>query len=209
MAQNTATIARRMASQWWGPVQKQEKLGDGIWWFTTASHGGLVVDTDVRTALAEFKSTVLLRKDGEWARSDEQHFAAFEEDCDAALVEWVYPSIMDKTAKSCNIGSNLIDQWKVQRKQMLFESLSRWHADWLASHPFACGESNPKAYEIDTLLSRDGKKIGYIRSWDGHHCTMEGCTGRRICVRWQDGTVTYPCSKGIESTGTPGVWKIC
>ena len=45
MASN-ASIARRLASQTWGPVQFQRKAGPGIWFFSTASHGGYVVDTD-------------------------------------------------------------------------------------------------------------------------------------------------------------------
>lgn len=32
-----------------------------------------------------------------------------------------------------------------------------------------------------------------------HHCRMEGCTGRRVTVKWPDGKVTHPCSKGMET----------
>jgi hypothetical protein len=28
-------------------------------------------------------------------------------------------------------------------------------------------------------------------------CTLEGCPGSRIRVVWPDGTVTWPCGKGI------------
>lgn len=28
-------------------------------------------------------------------------------------------------------------------------------------------------------------------------CRMEGCTGVRVMVRWPDGKVTWPCSKGM------------
>lgn len=27
-------------------------------------------------------------------------------------------------------------------------------------------------------------------------CTLEGCGGTRLHVRWPDGTRTYPCAKG-------------
>lgn len=29
------------------------------------------------------------------------------------------------------------------------------------------------------------------------HCRLEGCTGRRLGVRWPDGKITWPCSKGL------------
>lgn len=33
-------------------------------------------------------------------------------------------------------------------------------------------------------------------------CPLEGCTGVRLYVRWPDGKITYPCTKGmIETNG--------
>jgi len=29
-------------------------------------------------------------------------------------------------------------------------------------------------------------------------CTMEGCPGKRIAVRWPDGRLTWPCTKGMN-----------
>lgn len=31
-----------------------------------------------------------------------------------------------------------------------------------------------------------------------HRCRMAGCTGLRVTVRWKNGKVTHPCSKGME-----------
>jgi len=31
-----------------------------------------------------------------------------------------------------------------------------------------------------------------------HHCTLEGCRGLRLAVRWPDGHMTFPCSKGMR-----------
>lgn len=28
-------------------------------------------------------------------------------------------------------------------------------------------------------------------------CDMAGCTGRRVVVKWSDGSITRPCSKGM------------
>lgn len=48
------------------------------------------------------------------------------------------------------------------------------------------------------VLSRDEKLAG-VTSGSTHYCRMEGCTGRRVTVKWPDGKVTHPCSKGLDS----------
>ena len=131
---NTASIARRMATQFWGEVQRQQKVGEGIWWFTTAGHGGFVVDTDVRPKLKEFNSKVYYGSGQRYYRYEEQHFAAFEEDCEAAKVEWAYPEIMDKTSQWFSFTCSQ-DEWVQERIKCLRTSLSRWNPDWLARHP--------------------------------------------------------------------------
>ena len=37
-------------------------------------------------------------------------------------------------------------------------------------------------------------------------CTLEGCTGLRIGVRWSDHTLTWPCTAGMEQRA--GAWYI-
>jgi len=38
-----------------------------------------------------------------------------------------------------------------------------------------------------------GKPTGSTRV-----CRLEGCTGRRMGVRWSDGKLTFPCTKGMK-----------
>ena len=38
-------------------------------------------------------------------------------------------------------------------------------------------------------------------------CRLEGCGGVRVAVRWPDGRVTYPCTKGMTER-MPGIWQI-
>lgn len=38
-------------------------------------------------------------------------------------------------------------------------------------------------------------------------CTMEGCRGTRVGVRWPDGKLTWPCSKGLEAVAA-GQYRI-
>lgn len=57
-----------------------------------------------------------------------------------------------------------------------------------------------------SILSRDGTQRG-APTGSTHTCTMEGCLGRRITVRWPDGRITHPCSKGMREAG-PDTWQI-
>ena len=52
------------------------------------------------------------------------------------------------------------------------------------------------------LMSRDGETNGSATG-GGYHCQQDGCRGWRIGVRWNDGTITFPCSKGMRLYG-PG-----
>lgn len=38
-------------------------------------------------------------------------------------------------------------------------------------------------------------------------CQMEGCRGTRIGVRWPDGKMTWPCTKGMILHEN-GIWEI-
>lgn len=128
-----AAIARRMATQFWGQVQRQCKIGNGIWWFSTAGHGGFVVDTDVRPELAEFNSEVTCNG---MVYCKEQHFAAFEEDCMATIVEWTYPDIMPAIHKKiCTLDKGPTETFVAERIETLRESLERWYPEWLEKWP--------------------------------------------------------------------------
>lgn len=57
------------------------------------------------------------------------------------------------------------------------------------------------------VLSRDGTEVGEVRG--RRRCQMEGCTGIRIRVKWADGKVTFPCSKGMKVRNKrKRVWQI-
>lgn len=47
------------------------------------------------------------------------------------------------------------------------------------------------------VLTRDGQGIG-VATGATRVCRMEGCTGRRLVVKWSDGKVTHPCLKGMR-----------
>ncbi len=39
-------------------------------------------------------------------------------------------------------------------------------------------------------------------------CSQKGCTGEKRTVRWSDGKITYPCSKGITWSAALNAFKI-
>ena len=39
-------------------------------------------------------------------------------------------------------------------------------------------------------------------------CSMDGCTGRRLGVRWPDGKLTWPCAKGMLFDPEKNQWVI-
>jgi hypothetical protein len=64
----------------------------------------------------------------------------------------------------------------------------------------------PNIYAKGTpVLSSDGTIKGKLTG-GSRHCGMEGCTGKALAVRWEDGKLTYPCTKGMDYTN--GTWKI-
>ena len=57
----------------------------------------------------------------------------------------------------------------------------------------------------EVIVSRDNKLKGLFTGAH-HRCKLDGCNGRRLSVKWEDGTHTFPCSKGLVVRG--GRWRI-
>lgn len=53
--------------------------------------------------------------------------------------------------------------------------------------------------------SRDNKIKGKLTG-SSRVCRLEGCTGRALAVRWENGKLTYPCTKGMREY--KGEWYI-
>lgn len=63
--------------------------------------------------------------------------------------------------------------------------------------------------EIDRdvpVAARGARKAEGRTTGAARRCTMHGCWGIRIYVRWPGGRTTYPCSKGMSRLKTR--WKI-
>jgi len=65
-----------------------------------------------------------------------------------------------------------------------------------------------KQKEIHAMvMSSDGQHIGRVVGPD-RPCRMEGCTGATYPVRWPDGKLTNPCTKGMVFMGRIPLWRI-
>lgn len=136
--ENTNNTARKVARQTWGHVQHQRKLADGIWLFHTESHGGIVTDFNVRPETEFMERFVYTRAGSRDGLCREQHYAAFEEDCDACMVEWLYASeIMTKKYMHYFVGTEetSLREWKNERLSIIRNSLVQWNPGFLEKYP--------------------------------------------------------------------------
>ena len=134
--------SNKLAAQMWGQIQQSQRLANGIVWYSTASHGGIVVDTDIHpdVLLFQTKNFIYIRKGGVQGRIADQHFVALEEDCNASIAEWLYPDeiITPKYQQSFCGGKDIsFDEWKAHRIDVLRSSLEKWNPMVLWVYPDA------------------------------------------------------------------------
>ena len=61
---------------------------------------------------------------------------------------------------------------------------------------------------VSHVLNRDSSQAGVVIG-GGEDCNLEGCGGVKLSVRWPDGRLTRPCTKGMTDVpGLPDVMKI-
>lgn len=59
------------------------------------------------------------------------------------------------------------------------------------------------------LVWSRGRKFQGRATGKTRRCTLEGCRGIRIYVRWPDsGRLTYPCLKGMKYNPEDDSWEI-
>ena len=57
----------------------------------------------------------------------------------------------------------------------------------------------PYCKEGNRVISRTGQHEGTVVSvCPNRHCGVEDCRGKVLCVRWDDGMTSYPCTGGME-----------
>lgn len=118
------SVMRRMASHLWGEINYQEKVADGAYWFGCAGHGGYIVDVNKYPKLKDMQERIYISYNSSKYRPNEQHFAPLEEDCNWALLEYLYPEIMEKVAEKHG--------WELEtRKEAVLKTVRAWNKEYL------------------------------------------------------------------------------
>ena len=58
----------------------------------------------------------------------------------------------------------------------------------------------------DTIVERAPGTMQGVFTGAAYKCRLEGCNGRRLAVKWEDGKHTHPCSRGLVVED--GKWRI-
>ena len=74
-----------------------------------------------------------------------------------------------------------------------------------SSVPVAGPERAAETWEGQKVYSQSGDVCG-VASGSVKQCSLDGCRGVRVHVRWPGGTFSWPCSKGMEQRGDG--WQI-
>lgn len=56
-----------------------------------------------------------------------------------------------------------------------------------------------------TVIAADGETRGHLTG-GSRDCDLESCGGKRLATRWDNGKLTYPCTKGME--WQDNAWRI-
>lgn len=66
----------------------------------------------------------------------------------------------------------------------------------------------PKGTKVYGRKGTSFARVAGVSTGGVYHCTLESCRGVRVCVRWPDGHITRPCSKGLIDGPRPGTYRI-
>jgi hypothetical protein len=70
-----------------------------------------------------------------------------------------------------------------------------------------CGREGTDLHRPGSRLwDREGNVFG-LTTGGRRQCTLEGCGGTWVGVRWPDGGLTWPCLKGV-ALDRDGRWRI-
>jgi hypothetical protein len=117
MAQEEKTVSAPRTTPW-GIADSTTRLAPGIWWVSTPSHGGLIVNQEAASRLSEEA-----RKEGFRWQGDS--YLAYEEDCDYAIALFELPELWAEFFKDSE------EPVRKDVKGFLWRHLSMWHADYL------------------------------------------------------------------------------
>jgi hypothetical protein len=124
----------------WGEVDGCTTITTGVYWVSTPSHGGLMIDNRIIGGLLTPEAI----KEGSYFGDNERHWTTYEEDeqCNVAFYE-----LQERGVSLIRIFGN------VDTKDSRIKSLSRWRPDYLRSRGI---EPDPKEVaQHDTMAEED------------------------------------------------------
>jgi len=66
----------------------------------------------------------------------------------------------------------------------------------------------PKGTKVFGMKGTSFETVAAEATGSTRYCALEGCNGDRIYVRWPDGKLTMPCSKGLIEGPEPNSYRI-
>ena len=173
----------------WGSAQESISISRGVSFVSTASHGGIMV---TRAAADKLLSEHAKKRGMHWSG-----YLCYEEDCDAAIVEYDSSELRSKAILMGVYGENRTEQ---HVKETAYKSLSFWNADYLLDAGVA---PEPASYEewkarkeADTLRANkdpDFIVVAYAES----HSLLKGIT----CVGTADGSMHFVTKESYTPEG--------
>ena len=131
----------------WGEVQHCEKMIDGVFLVSTASHGGIMVRKNAAAFLSPVAREIAL---------NERNYLCFEEDCDEAIV---MRELLDK--RLWELPDRITD--KAGYADAIDRSLVKWHPEYwdnrqkaISEQAGSTGDSNLEQM-IDARMEEDIK----------------------------------------------------
>ncbi|MGL6200429.1 MAG: YodL domain-containing protein [Lachnospiraceae bacterium] len=123
----------------WGERQSGELITDGVFWVSTASHGGMMIHEDV--------AKELLSKEAQKVGFIENSYLCFEEDCDAAVA---IQELMDKGI--WKIPDNYdIDEYKA----IIGRSIKEYNSEYYTARNPPESEKPPAAETPNTAITNE------------------------------------------------------
>lgn len=58
------------------------------------------------------------------------------------------------------------------------------------------------------VFERAPSQVHGLLTGTGYRCRLEGCSGMRLGVKWPEGNLTWPCSKGLTQNADGKSWRI-
>lgn len=118
----------------WGKADHQKKLAEGVYWVSTPSHGGLVINESIATKYLTPEAIKAAEQFGS--------LLCFEEDCACAIPFFECPSWLDMLGASADNPDHE------------FLTLSRWYPGYLISRGIVPSPEPYRCYRADKLADK-------------------------------------------------------